>query len=67
MMTALELLLDEMQGEACSECRDLRKGFNAADRSQKPSPLGFDQKYALPVLLRSLYSYGIQPSRIALA
>jgi len=66
-MAALALLRDEMQGEACSECLDLRKGFNAAGRPQKPSPKGFGPKCALPVLLRSLYSYGMQPSRSALA
>jgi hypothetical protein len=53
----LALLRDEMQGEVCSECLDLRKGFNAADRPQNTSPLGFGQKYALPVLLRSLYDW----------
>jgi len=67
MMAALALLRDEMQGEVCSECLDLRKAFNAAYRSQKPSPHGVGQKYPLPVLLRSLYSYGMQPSRSALA
>ena len=40
MMTALVLFRDEMQGEICSECRDLRKNFNAADRPQKHSPQG---------------------------
>ena len=57
MMAALVLLRDEMQGEVCSECLDLRKGLNAADRPQlsleNASPQGFGQKYALPVLLRS--------------
>ena len=67
MMTALMLLRDEMEGEACHECRDLRKGFNAAARLQKFSPKGVGKKYALPVLLRSLYSYSMQPSRSALA
>lgn len=41
MMAALGLLRDEMQGEVCSECLDLRKGFNAAGHPQKPSPKGF--------------------------
>jgi len=61
-MAALALLRDEVQGEVYSECLDLRKGFNAADHPQKPSPKGFSPKCALPVLLRSLYSYGMQPS-----
>lgn len=37
-MAALLLLRDKMQGEAYSEYRDLRKGFNTADYSQKHSP-----------------------------
>jgi len=67
VMAAPRLFRDEMQGEACCECRDLRKGFNAVGRPKKLQPEGFGQKIALPVLLRSLYSLGMQSSRSALA
>jgi len=69
MMAALALSWDEIQGEVCSECLDLRKDFNAADRPhlslEMRQPVGFAPKHALPVLLRSLYSYGRQLSRSA--
>jgi len=38
IMAALALLQDQMQGEVCSECLDLRKDFNTAGRPQKTSP-----------------------------